>query len=347
MTELKSQLSRNFGLDVLRVVSILLVLIQHANILPISIQKIKIGAFGVHTFFVLSGYLIGEILIKELSMENSLKSIKKFIIRRWFRIVPLYYLILTIKFLTDPSIGINIINFFLFIQIFTRDIKYYNLTYSLVIEEWFYLLSPILISIYLFLSKSKNFLFLVFVFVTTTICEILQIFNNYSKFISVISKFQYIFYGVIIALLSVKYQYIFSKMSKSILINLFGFILILIAIFLIVKVKNDDPKIDYFPSYIKTIFCFGVSILIPCIYNFHSPLIKRLYIEDAISNLSKWTYAIYLAHPFVFKIVLIKSESIFIYFLSLLLAFLSTVVLAGLLYKFYERPLMNLRDKFT
>ena len=58
--------NRNFGLDVIRFFAIWLVLLQHGGftIIP-NLQGLKIGGFGVEIFFVLSGYLIGGILIKK------------------------------------------------------------------------------------------------------------------------------------------------------------------------------------------------------------------------------------------------------------------------------------------
>ncbi|MBL0328837.1 MAG: hypothetical protein IPP64_05320 [Bacteroidetes bacterium] len=60
-----SSLNRNFGLDLIRVVAISLVLIAHAGIT--SVYGLKIGGLGVEIFFVLSGFLIGQILIRDFS----------------------------------------------------------------------------------------------------------------------------------------------------------------------------------------------------------------------------------------------------------------------------------------
>lgn len=54
--------NRNFGLDLLRAVAIMLVLVQHAGLNP---YPIELGRFGVELFFVLSGFLIGNILLRD------------------------------------------------------------------------------------------------------------------------------------------------------------------------------------------------------------------------------------------------------------------------------------------
>ncbi len=68
---MNSELKRNFGLDLLRAIAISLVLISHCTYLlfpeneSLLITFVRtLGAIGVDLFFVLSGYLIGGILLK-------------------------------------------------------------------------------------------------------------------------------------------------------------------------------------------------------------------------------------------------------------------------------------------
>jgi len=91
--------SRLIQLDVLRGTAILLVIISHvpfslaipayAAALPIYIY----GDFGVRIFFVLSGFLITHLLVKEFSRTGQV-DIQKFYLRRFFRLAPVYYVYL-------------------------------------------------------------------------------------------------------------------------------------------------------------------------------------------------------------------------------------------------------------
>lgn len=81
-------------LDALRAFSVLAVLVHH--FFPHAVGKYTfIGNAGVDVFFVISGFLITGILLKNKeSVASNGTSLKKFYIRRFFRIFPIYYLYL-------------------------------------------------------------------------------------------------------------------------------------------------------------------------------------------------------------------------------------------------------------
>lgn len=139
------------SLDGIRAIAILLVMAFHFGIL-------RFGWVGVQLFFVLSGYLISQILLKEKDVPVSLgQRLKKFWIRRSLRIFPVYYLYLLI-FLVVYLVAA-------FPAHYMQDLPYlltytYNLTrigaawhenpvythfWSLCVEEQFYLFFPFII----------------------------------------------------------------------------------------------------------------------------------------------------------------------------------------------------------
>src|SRR5215471_18931583 len=89
---------RIYGLDIIRAVAILTVVYMHALLnfgIP-AMYRYSIGD-GVSIFFVLSGFLIGKILLKIINKPSvSFGDLKNFWFRRWMRTLPAYYFVLTL-----------------------------------------------------------------------------------------------------------------------------------------------------------------------------------------------------------------------------------------------------------
>lgn len=146
---------RLYGLDILRALAILFVLLGHgALLLPEELKALhRWFVFdGVSIFFVLSGYLIGGILIRDFSQSRpDLRVLIHFWLRRWFRTLPNYFLILSVLVLLHLSLypNVNLGEFkayFFFLQNFNwPHPPYFPEAWSLSVEEWFYLISPLLL----------------------------------------------------------------------------------------------------------------------------------------------------------------------------------------------------------
>ena len=91
---------RQPGLDLLRALAIIVVVIYHAALFGFKLpgRVDRFGWIGVDLFFVLSGYLIGGQLLAPLAREKSIK-LGRFFARRVFRIMPAYFVILAVYFL--------------------------------------------------------------------------------------------------------------------------------------------------------------------------------------------------------------------------------------------------------
>src|ERR1700722_6727168 len=84
------------SLDGMRAVSIMFVLFAHLSLTRHSPANLvsagaMLGQFGVRVFFVISGYLITSILLKELNRRGSI-SLGRFYFRRTLRLFPAAYL---------------------------------------------------------------------------------------------------------------------------------------------------------------------------------------------------------------------------------------------------------------
>lgn len=163
MAEASKGVKRILQMDIMRGVAILLVLFAHTwrwdagssiYMLPMRLT-VRFGWTGVDLFFVLSGYLIGGLLFAEIMKYGKL-DIKRFLIRRAFKIWPMYLLLIvamSIFFLitTSPQQTFAVMwPYFLHIQnyahpfpLVNHDVEHLLHAWSLAVEEHFYLALPI------------------------------------------------------------------------------------------------------------------------------------------------------------------------------------------------------------
>lgn len=142
-------------LDVCRAMAIMLVLLSHGRHFLVAVfpqaQLLKFGGFlGVEIFFVLSGFLIGRILISQSAKSHSALSwIPRFWMRRWLRTYPNYVLFFfinlgllsTIRVVPEPEIW----HYLTFTQsLLQPHPAFFQEAWSLAIEEIFYFVTPLL-----------------------------------------------------------------------------------------------------------------------------------------------------------------------------------------------------------
>ncbi|HSY90338.1 MAG TPA: acyltransferase [Candidatus Binatus sp.] len=150
--------SRNQSLDVLRGFAILMVIGRHV---PYYTFWGKIGWAGVDLFFVLSGFLISGLLFKEYKLRRAI-DFRQFILRRGFKIWPpfcAFMLLIAVPLSFAGSFPAR--QFFLslgFLANYVHD-NYFVLghTWSLAVEEHFYILLPLLFSVLIRSKKRQPF----------------------------------------------------------------------------------------------------------------------------------------------------------------------------------------------
>jgi peptidoglycan/LPS O-acetylase OafA/YrhL len=151
--------ARNFGLDIVRSMAISLVLAAHSLLFffPFYFESLReffgiFGMFGVEIFFVLSGFLIGQLIVKEVLRPPSARGLAHFWVRRWFRTLPPYFLVLGLRRLVGYPLHWKM---FVFLQNFDPAVAAsFPISWSLAIEEWFYLLTPLILLIAAFAVRT-------------------------------------------------------------------------------------------------------------------------------------------------------------------------------------------------
>ncbi|CAA0117052.1 O-acetyltransferase OatA [BD1-7 clade bacterium] len=180
---LQQDTQRNAALDGLRAAAVLYLLFYHAfhlvflfavpddqsqflMQLSVWLQPLVMGDRSVDAFFVLSGFLVSDLLMREYQRHGSIE-LWRFLRRRFWRLSPLYYcLILVFVVFAVPWVETRyyLANVLYLNNILPLNHQYIPFTWSLAIEEQFYCLLAIFFALG-FLHWRRRFLVLLGLFV--------------------------------------------------------------------------------------------------------------------------------------------------------------------------------------
>lgn len=347
---------RIFGLDVVRALAISLVFSIHLITNTISG---KIGVFwylaylGVDIFFALSGFLIGGILIEMCNKQTEILTLSQsflFLIRRWFRTVPLYLIVLLGNFIIGKYILKNVDSlswkYFFWVQSFSNfPPSFFGESWSLCIEEWFYFTFATGLSLFTMFSykwrttlSTKIFWFTVFYIILITALRIIFSKYDYKEFNITIFRLDAIVYGVLAALVNKFYK---PTLTKSYWIGIGGIILSALGILLFLsRAKIGNYYILYY-----NISGLGFAITV-FYFKLMNDWFKKNLQGKIITFISNISYSVYLLNLLVISIMsdLFKyhSENYFLLILSLS----GTILLSYFTYKFIETPFLSFRNKY-
>lgn len=347
--------------DGLRGIAVIIVLLFHflnnsysnsneLNGFEMIISKItSFGWAGVNLFFVISGFLIGTILLRNKSKKNYFSTFYK---RRFLRILPLYFVFLfsylLTKFLIDNNSlqifknPIPIMEYFLLVQNFAMSrLGRFGSgalipTWSLAIEEQFYLIIPVLI----YLLNKNYLLYLSILMIGFSFWFRLNSNNWYMEYTHFVSRMDSLFMGIIVAVLDSERYFNINKL-KLLFIYLLGLFFI-IVIFVFVKQINHT----------LISFCCGGVLL----FLIKSDNIKSLFFRFVANKVTfffgKYSYFIYLFHQLIngliFGLLFRKDPMLnsYIDYSVEVFSLLCTLFIAMLSYKYFESIFNKIGQKY-
>ena len=322
----------------LRAIAVLVVIFYHAEL-----DFFKGGWLGVDIFFVISGYLISNIIISELN--NNSFTFKRFYIRRVRRILPalIFTLLLTIPFallLLSPRSFIEysqslIASVFFYANYFFQNLDFYNAdpvkfmpllhTWSLAVEEQFYIIFPIVVYFLhkFFKDYFGQLIFLIFLFslyLNSTTAEFIKFYQIHFRAWELLA-------GVLVMILSfniklknfsflglflISFSVIFfdDNLVNSIepkLLAVLGACLILLS--------NDEKSFVYKILSNKPFFIIGLSSF--SMYLLHQPIfafyrVEKLLMQEII-DVTKIRDSLFLYEKFALIILIFLLSFIFYY----------------------------------
>lgn len=370
--------NRIFGLDFLRFVAITMVILGHGTVVMPPALKPTIQRFmldGVSIFFVLSGFLIGGILIRQLEKGNkSWSDLVHFWKRRWLRTIPAYFFVLTAILVYTLIVLPNRFpdqwyQFYLFCQnLLHPRPEFYGEAWSLSVEEWFYLIVPSLLfgGIALFKAKPKHMVLAVIIIVTAAAItyryllfqqlihdQSISSFKELKKIgdglitYRVLPRLDALMFGVMGAYLMHYFPAVWRlwKLPVRFLLFVGGWIILYL-----VKRDNAVDFVVYDAVWSHVIKASAVLIMLPFLSTF---VLRPNLITRFITFISLISYSMYLVNWKVVLIMIMKN-GIYQQFegpwtvtthwaMDYCLFWGITIALSYLIYKLIEVPFMHMR----
>lgn len=360
-------------LDILRGVAILFVLGHHpvisfrqAGLLKIpATMWFRIGWTGVDLFFVLSGFLVGGLLFKELNTTGKLDA-KRFIIRRGFKIWPSYYLFLVVQFFwlwlyncTTPGAAWH--------SIIPGIFHYQNYagtgwhTWSLAIEEHFYLMLPLLLLAAGHFGKRTMLSVLpiaaisVMLFCVTyrTVVGWTPPFDVHRVYFPTHARMDSLFYGVLLAYCYHFFPRLFHKIASFRLQLLISAAVLLLPFTIL---PEGEKKFVWTVGYTVLYLAYGALLI-----GFTTAPVKtgrwhRFFTNPILRGISwvgRYSYSIYLWHFFV-KLAIedfwphtfLKHWHPVVLWIVLMTVYVVAAISVGVfLGRIVEMPALKLRDR--
>jgi len=362
-------------IDGIRGLAILLVLAWHfiyciSSLTPGSVEAYLFKAFfyyswlGVDVFFVLSGFLLTSILYKN---KSSVHLLKTFWLRRALRILPLYWVILSAAFLatftkiSDRGPGYqwlfgnlkSLETYTIFLQNITMTMQnqmssaWLNVTWSLAIEEQFYIFLPIAV---LLLNKQKFIIISIIIVILTPLLRaacILYLPNGgMASFMLLPLRWDSLFLGGMLALIEPtnKKLNIIIKYQKSI-------VLMGLSVFLLFGLSNQGIGSLGMGILGHTVIAILAGLLILNCQLRPDCFVKKVFSLKTFAFFGTISYGLYLVHfpilglchQLALQTVPINNsvKSCIVTFV----AFLITIGISLLSYKYLEKPFLKIGAK--
>jgi peptidoglycan/LPS O-acetylase OafA/YrhL len=363
---------RVFGLDLLRAAAIMMVVCAHGFVVlyPHFGEPLGFfghgGFFGVELFFVLSGFLIGQILIRTGTDLGAAGNVAYFYVRRWFRTLPLFLLFLIVNVVFERLFRAHAVGAgeALSHGFFLRNLTGFHMTFfpeswSLAIEEWFYLLFPAALWLGLKLTKrfetvflSAAFSFLAF----STIARLVAAPDPAATWseelrMVVIYRFDALMMGMLGAWFSLRFPRTWLRLAT---VCAFGGVVLLVAMYATLwKIENGHLQFgddSYFARTLRfSLVSLGFALLLPWASAWK--LAGENPGSTAVRKIALWSYGLYLVHLPVFLLLaraglgadapLSLGQALG----SFVLQIGGAILLSALLYRFFEAPCTRLREK--
>jgi peptidoglycan/LPS O-acetylase OafA/YrhL len=359
--------ARVFGLDVIRAASIAVVVVGHGLTFwgihagaPVRVVAIVPG-LGVGWFFVLSGFLIGGIFLRDMTDDGRLATLRGFWRRRWFRTLPNYYLAIVINLVVASMVVLPAWfswRHLVFLQNFAwPGPVVFQESWSLAVEEWFYLAFPavaVLLALWLKRSARQTALWVALAMVAMSpfLRAVATLWHGtpFSDLaVMTVMRFDELGLGILAAWLQMSAPRWWSSRGPATIWMGANLMIMGIGAWFWggLRLESSGPVDAAVRALAPLLSGVGLFLLLPALNALPAPpAVWRV----AIERVSIYSYALYLLHiPVARLLALTIDASLYTTALGATLVIAiwiaASFCTAALVYHLYERPMMALRDR--
>lgn len=360
---------RNVGLDILRSITLFFVIFYHTNNYAGKFTEIYsvtsfVMYFAQEAFFSLSGFLIGNQILKYLNYKNSFVGVFNFYINRWVRTIPFYFIFLVINYILFYFIyshsslsffkgtSFSLINYITLTQnLFTCHPYFFPEIWPLSFEEWSFILIPIPIYFLNLFAKrnasaKKLIALLFFCVILVTIFRVIYIVDcnpdlDWDLRKIVVYRLDALLYGFIVRILINQFSW-FNHYKHWLL-----FFAILLSLIFFYS-RDFLPIILYKTLFFSLIPAF-ISLTLPYFYfsNFNWLSLK---FKSLFTHFSLISYSALLSHLYFIQfsmLMIYYPDNLFQATIFTLIYFIVVLIFSTLFFNYIERPILIKRKKLN
>ncbi len=336
------------GLDLLRITASLTIIAYHGSKEASFYNRgfLRHGYLAVDIFFVLSGYLLTRQALKMRGHGGSLIAFAvKFWTRRWFRILPAYWVVLALITLMVATLPVretlaaqDFLRHALFLQTLLPP-NQYGVTWSLVTEEWFYLALPFALLVFTLLPRRDlRILGIVAILLTPTVVRLFTVSGPVPQ--APQARFDGLVVGAALgAVWSLAPEWKAALHDNRRWLFVVGSAGLLFTFVLMTRVTDSMAYLTV--GLLVTNICVGMTI--PSLTVLRWPAFLPVWMAAVVTFVSDLTYPLYLVHEACYSLVnsLGVNQKAKYYALALPLIFACAVVV----HVTVERPFLAWRSR--
>ena len=355
------------ALDGMRAISVLMVVLAHAGFPSLPFFETFPGWIGVDLFFVISGFLITHLLLRERENHNEI-NLKLFWIRRFLRLMPAYYFyvsfLIVLMLLMPESLysdgeGFPILYVASLLGYFVNFInettiwEYADLSlhlWSLALEEQFYLVWPVLL---FFIAKHRRLLLVVGALLLLATSTFTYVFPDHvSTSYHLWGRGASILSGCLAGIIG----FSMSGGGRNFLVRWSKWAWLFCIGFVVALTINENSTVGLHRNFF--IVPISISCSIGLIYLWYSPLrtspVIRTLSWAPLVSIGRISYGVYLYHMVVQVIVWSELTSFLdnlgpravVYGIRLATTVALSIGVAWISYQYLEKPFLEMKSRF-